>query len=363
MAGGYKLVVGDREYTHADGVIARIESEERREKHSVCVLSAEFLDPQWDLFGKTPDPAFSNVDVKLYLAKAGEARSQQVLCFDGKVTTLAVGYPDRRALTITAHDKSVDARRNKTLQVFKNKSSAQIAEAMCKVYGWELDTRQVASEIARLVTRRVDLGFNPKLNDWDHMQRALAADGLVAHMRGKKVYVTRAPSVQYGTIFNKDQFPVVSLNVTIQHVRGPGGQGDVKGNVYMDGRGTQQALSGSHAKDAAKEKATARTGRMTVAGASTRSGNIPAIEDIAGNKPEFIVDYLRKRKDAAQLVILSAPDFSLLNNARLQGWGGKVDGTWFAESVKHAIAGDGPAQTTIGLMRGASDAAKKGAVT
>lgn len=362
MGAAYKLVVDGAEYTHESTTVARIESEETRDKHSITTLTAELIDPAWDIFSKVKDPAFDDVPIKLYLAKAGEARSQQVLVFDGKLTTMAVGYPERRTLTITAHDRSIDARRQKSFKTFKGKTSLQVAESIAKAYGFSFDTSQVSSILAGLVAREVDIGLNPHLSDWDHVQRALAADGMVAHVKGKKLYVTQAPSVLYGTTFTKDRFPVISLNVTIQHVRGPGGQGDVRGSVFMDGKGTLQALKGADAKAGAKEKAEARTGRRPIGGAATSSNKATHIEDLDGNKPEKVVAFLRKRKDSAQLVTLPCPDLSILNNVKLSGWGGKVDGTWFVESVKNTIVGgDGSAVTTVGIMRGASPGAKKGA--
>jgi phage protein D len=363
VGSAYKLEIDGKAYTHESGVIARIESEESRDKNRVTTLVAELIDPEWELFGKVKDPAFSNVPVKLYLAKAGDTRTNQQLVFDGKATTLAVGYPDRRTFTVTAHDNSIDARRNKAFKTFKGKTSVQVAKSICDQYGFEMDTSQITANLAKLVTRSVDIGLNPRHSDWDHLQRALAADGLVAHVKGKKLWVTQAPSVVYGTVFYKDRFPVVSLNVTISHVRGPGGGGDVKSSqVFMEDKSTLSAVSGTDAKQAAKEKATAKTGRTSVAGAATKSGNMPSIEDIDGNKPDYIVNYLRKRKDTAQMVILAAPDLSVLNNIQMRGWGGKVDGTWFAENVKHIIAGgEGGTVTAVSLMRGPSPGAKKGA--
>lgn len=363
MGAAYKLVVDGTEYTNDSGVVARIESEERREHHAITTLTAELIDPKWDIFSKVKDPAFDNIVVKLYLAKAGDARSQQVLVFDGKLTTMAVGYPERRTLWLTAHDNSIDARRQKSFKTFKGKNSVQVAKSIASLYSFAFDTSQVTDSLANLILREVDMGLNPNLSDWDHLQRALAADGMVAHVKGTKLYVTQAPSVVYATTFSRDRFPVISLNVTVQHVRGPGAQGDVKGStVAFDGKGTQRAIKGADAKAADKEKASSRTGRRPIGGAATTSNNATHIEDLDGNKPEKVVDFLRKRKDSAQLVLLPTPDLSVLNNVRLSDWGGKVDGTWFVEGVKSTIVGgDGSATTTVSLMRGASPGAKKGA--
>ncbi len=113
MGSAYRLEIDGKAYTHESGVVARIECEETRDKHSLTTLTAELIDPDWSLFGKIKDPCFTNVPVLLSLAKAGDTRTQLQNVFDGKVTTLAVGYPERRTLTITAHDKSIDARRKK----------------------------------------------------------------------------------------------------------------------------------------------------------------------------------------------------------------------------------------------------------
>lgn len=367
MGASYKLVVDGTEYTNASGVVARIESEERREKHSITTLTAELLDPEWhaagSAFGKIKDPAFSNVPVKLYLAKAGEARANQVLVFDGKLTTIGVGYPERRSLTLVAHDESIDARRRKSMRVFKGKNAVQVAQAIAREYGFKVDTSQVDELIAGLVVREVDSGITPSLSDWDHLQRSLSADGFVAAVKGKTIHVTRAPSVAYATTFHRGRFPVISLNVSIQHVRGPGKQGDVRtSNVFFDGASTDKALRGTDAKRGDKEQAEARTGRRPVGGAAHSSDAKSHAEDMDGSNPKHTVEWLRKRKDSAQLTIYPAPDLSVLNNVRLADFGAKVDGTWFVESVKHTIAGgDANAVTAVGLVRGASPGALKGA--
>lgn len=362
MSSAYKLTVDGKSYGPESGVVARIEVEERREKHAITTLVAEFIDPEWKMFGEFKDPAFTEVPVELYLQKAGEARSAQTLCFQGKVTTLAAGYPDRRTLVITAHDKSIDLRRRKTLGLFKNKNAVQVAKAIATSYGFEVDTSQVDDLIAGLVLREIDSGITPNLSDWDHLQRALSADGFVAVVRGKKLHVIRAPSVAYGTTFHRDKYPVISFNVTIQHVRGPGKQGDVRGTVYMEGTGTQRAIRDAQDKKRAdKEKADARTPRRPIAGPEKSSSTKSHAEDVKGSDPASVVEQLRKRKDSAQLVIFPAPDLSVLNNVRLADWGAKVDGTWFVESVKHVIAADSSAVTALGLVRGASPGALKGA--
>lgn len=368
MGASYRLVVDGKEYTHASGVVIKIDCEERREKSAITTLTAELLDPEWhdskSIFAQTKDPAFTEVPVKLYLAKAGESRADQVLVFDGKLTTMAVGYPERRVLTLTAHDKSIDARRKKTLNTFKGKNAVQVAQAIARGYGFTVDTSQVDDLIAGLVVREIDNGLTPNLSDWDHLQRALSADGFVAVVRGTKLHVIRAPSVVYATTMERGKFPVTSLNVTIQHVRGPGKQGDVRGSgAWMDSTGTSRAVKGTDAKAADKENAPARTGRAPIAGAATKSGGMPSIEDIDGNKPDAVVKYLRQRKDAAQLTLMAAPDLTVLNSVKLKGWGGKVDGTWFVEAVRNSIVGDGSsALTNVSLVRGASDGAKKGAL-
>lgn len=359
----YKLTVDGKSYGPESGVVARIECEERREKNSITTLTAEFIDPEWKMFGEIKDPAFTEVPVELHLQKAGEARAAQTLCFQGKVTTLSVGYPDRRTLIITAHDKSIDMRRRKTLNTFKGKTSVQVASAIARAYDFEMDTSQIADLIPGLVLREVDSGVTPNLTDWDHLQRSLSADGFVAVMRKNKIHVTRAPSVAYGAMFHKDQFPVISFNVSVQHVRGPGKQGDVHSSVWMEGSGERRAIQGAQDKKRAdKEKADSRTPRRPVAGAEHSTSTKSHAEDDKGSNPAATVEQLRKRKDSAQLIIFPAPDLSVLNNVRLADWGAKVDGTWFVESVKHVVeGGDSSAVTAVGLVRGASPGALKGA--
>lgn len=360
MPQAYSLKLDGKEYTHDSGLIAQISYEEHRDKKRVTTLQAEFLDPQWALFGKIKDPAFSNVPVELYLSKAGQTREQKIKVFDGKLTALAVGYPDRRTLTVTAHDKSIDARRQKTFKVFKGKHGVHIAESIAKAYDLEIDASDITSLLGNIKTREVDIGLGPNLSDWDHMVRALAADGFTAHVRHSKLIISQSPSVRYATTFYRDRFPVVSLNVTVNHVRGPGKGGDVRGTTWMDGQGTAKAVKGSDAKEAAKESAGSRTHRRPIGGAATSTAGAHS-EDLDGNKPENTVAYLRKRKDQAQMVLLASPDLTVMNNVMLSGWGGKVDGTWFLETVRHQVSGDGGAMTTVGMMRGASSGAKKGA--
>ncbi len=356
----YSLKLDNKEYTHDSGIVAEISYEEHRDKARITTLQVSMLDPNWDLFGKIKDPAFSIVPVELSLAKAGQTREQKVKVFEGKVTALSVGYPDRRVLTVTAHDKSIDARRQKSYKVFKGKHGVHVAEAIAKQYDLEIDTSNIVAELSKMKPREVDIGIGPWLSDWDHMTRALAAHGFTAHVKGKKLIISESPSVRYPDIFYKDQFPVVSLNVTVNHVRGPGHGGDVSGTTWMDGQGTSRALKGADAKEGSKEKAGARTHRRPVGGAATSTTGSHT-EDLDGAKPENVVKYLRQRKDQAQMVLLASPDLTVMNNAKLSGWGAKVDGTWFLESVKHMVSGDTGAMTHVSMLRGTSQGAKNGA--
>lgn len=337
----------------------------KKDKRRLSVCTLRIHDPSWStkpvqsLFNALPDPAWSDVPVKVWLAPQGAPRSPTVLVFDGKMTSLQPAFPAPTILTVVATDRSVDARKEAKLRTFANKSSTQIAAAIAKDYGYELDvdTGDVSPK-----QRTHDLGFGGSvgagtLSDWDHLVRALAADGLEVWMRGKTVVVRRTQSNAYPTPFRHGDPGVVFVPM-IEHVRGPGKGGDVKTTVALEDKGTKQAVTGAAATSKAAEAASARTHRQPVSGPLTSTTGAHA-EDIPVSWTNAATQFSR-RKDTGTLTLLPTPDLDMTHVLSLEGWGGKCDGPWFPETIKHTIVGD-RASTVVSVHRKGSASAASAA--
>lgn len=347
--------------------VSQISTEIRKDHRRISTLTALITDPKWltkpldSLFTALPDPAFNDIPCRLWLAPPGSPREPTTLVFDGKLTSLQPSFPAPTLLTVVATDRSIDARKNAQLRTFKNKTSVQIAAEIAKDYSYtlDLDTGDVVPK-----ARAIDLGYGGsvgggKLSDWDHLCRALNADGFEVHMEGTKLVVKRTQSTQYPTTFRHGAPGVLSFVPIIEHVRGPGASGDNKTPVALEDKGTKAAATAT-AQEQAALKASARTHRNPIEGqASTQDGAH------AERPPEVgwtnLATRLNRRKDTATLSLLPTPDLQLQHVVIIQGWGGKCDGPWYADSIRHQIVGSTYAATTVSLHRAASAAAAKSA--
>lgn len=336
------------------GNVIHIDVELKREKHRISVLTCRIHDLKWDIFNALPDPAFSNVPVKLYLAPPGNPRSPTVLVFDGKVTSLQAGYPAVSTLTIVAHDKSIDMRKKAVYRTLRNKTSVQLAQEIAKEYGYTVDV-----DAGSVTVRTTAVEMGAELSDWDHIGRALAADGLYCHMDGSTLRIRQLATKAYPSTFSRDVPPVINLNAQINHVSGPGEGGDTKTPIALENSGTAQAVSSTKA-EADKEAASRRTHRRPVQGADASVEGAHS-EDLGSSPWSNKVTGYRHRKDSATLVLTSTPDLTMLHTVPLAGWGAKVDGTWYPSTIKHTITGAEASLTTVSMERAPSASAAKSA--
>ena len=338
------------EFTPESGRVVSIESTLKIEHHRISTLVAKIHDPDWSIFNSLPDPAYADVPIKLFASRAGSSDMSEYPRFDGKVTELQIGYPAESTLTVTAHDKSVDARKEKQYRTLRGLTSVQLARQIAKVYGFSVD----ASTEALAVTTTKAIHHSMGLTDWDFLGRALSADGLELHwdIHKKAIVIRKGTDLEYPTRIVRGQPPVVRLEVRIMHIGGPGKGGDVNVATHETG-GTELSVSGILARAAKGEKATKVTHRMPIGIGSSTTG--AHSEDARKGSPwSPSVDLKRKRKDTATLTCPLLPDLTLSHRIRLEGWGGKVDGLWEPESVRDVIAGNRFMPTTIELRRPAS---------
>jgi phage protein D len=130
--------------------------------------------------------------------------------------------------------------------------------------------------------------------------------------------------------------------------------GDIKGTVALQDRGTKQAITGASASAKTAEAAGARTHRLPIAGQKSGTDGAHA-EDIPAGWTN-VATQLSRRKDTASLVLDLTPDLYLTHAITLEGWGGKCDGTWYPESIKHSIIGAAAASTSVSIHRKGSTA-------
>lgn len=351
-------------YTQEDQAVQSIEVELKKEKGRSSYLTANIRDPGLKTFGSLPDIAFFDVPVTLYMVEPGKS-STPTLVFDGKMTKLGATWPTPD-IEIVAHDKSIDMRRRAKARTFKNMTSVQIVQKIAAEYGLTVDASALGD--AKLESRRISHGLAPSgivyLSDWEHCLRELESDGLRMHTKGSKIYVEQLPTSVYATTFRPGDGRVVSLNVSINHVRGPGDMGNTKGNVALDHSGTEQAVSGAAAAEANKAKdGDGKTHSHPVGGPSTKTRGAHT-EDTTGARWTNQVTPKRGRKDEATMVLNPTPSLYLTNLVPLAGWGAKIDSNWEVLSIKHVLVpGSGGSNTTATLERGTSKGGAKQAGT
>lgn len=342
-------------FTADTGNVSTIETSLKRDQKRCSYLHAVIVDPGWTIFGALPDPAFANVPVRLYLGPDDSSSPPTTLVFDGKVTLFEAGYPEFESLTIEAHDNTIDLRRQKKYRTFKKKTSVQIAQAICKDYGITVTQDEL---ITLTQLRTITIGM--EISDWDHLCRELNFDGLEVYTKGKTLHIRLAANQVYATTFHKDSAPVVSLKARIPHVSGPGEGGDKKGAIALENAGTYAAAKGGDKTIDDKQGASERTHRRPVgAPAATSTGSHS--EDPGNQGWTNNVVKSKRRKDELTLVCTVIDDIGLQHKAKLAGWGSKIDGEWFIDSIKHVLVGNSYGNTTLDLRRALSSGAAKSA--
>jgi hypothetical protein len=330
------------EWTADSEIVQSIDLDLHREHKRISTLNVRLWDPrqglrQWPLYNALPDPAFTSVPLQLYLADATKTATP-TLVFDGKIASLQPGYPGPSHTSIVAHDKSIDARRQARYKTYHNQSSLQIATQIAQDYGLTVDISQLRN--LTLTQRAIDIGMSTMglghFSDWDHLSRALAVDGLELYMKGAKLYVRESALVTYPTTFTPDDGNVISMEVTTNYVGVPGAGGQAKGPQPGGNKGSVPAATGSVAAEAVKEGSTNTTHRSPPAGA--KSGHAGAHTESKSSLTAYSAQR-RKRKDEATLTMRLTPDIGMQHLIALSGWGLKIDGTWYIESIHHSIAG------------------------
>jgi phage protein D len=333
----------------SDEVVTTLSVELKWDHKKVSNAQVELYDKDWVIFNLLPDPAFADIPMRIYMAKAGDQSSISVLIFEGKVTSLQAGFPGPTHVTVAALDKSVDARRQSKYRTFRNKNSVQIAKEIATDYGFTVET---VDDVSFIQSREVDIGA--ELTDWEHLCRALSSDGLMAVMDGTKLKIALRSSKNYGSVFQKGEHPVIALEVNVNHVRGSGEGGDVKNNIgWQDGK-TIKAVT-----DAASDNVKAKAGKVThrIPVRAAYDDQDAHILSMKGSAYANDVARLRRRKDDASLNCYAVPDVTLFDYIELKGWGTKVDGIWFIETIKHGWLGADTPTTTMSLIRSKSHGA------
>lgn len=369
MAQAYRLEVAapktntvnefTQQFTPDTRNVISIQTELKKEKGRISYLTAAIFDPGLAIFSALPDPAFSDIPVRLYLAKPGDPLSISTLVFEGKATSYHMNFPGPETTTIVAHDTSIDARKQKLYRTFHNKTSIQILKAVAKDYGYEVEVGDLGELVP--VQRTIDMGA--ELSDWDHVSRACSVDGLELVHKGNKVTVRQSVKIAYPT-FRKDQSPVIRLEAQINHI---GSGTPNKQMANLEGEGTAKAIAGKLSAEAAKTGAKDRTHRTDPQGAPSASSTADQSQQTAHHEDARAKAWTnkvvqgRRRKDEATLHLTATPDFTMNHVANLEGWGAKIDRTWWPESIKHTITGQDYASTAISLCGSPSGAAIKAA--
>lgn len=349
-------------WTGDSETVQAIDVELHREHKHVSCVTVKLWDPRqatqmWPIYNALPDPAFTNVPFKVALASNDGGPSSLRTVFDGQLTSLQAGYPGPSHTTLVAHDKSIAARRQARYKAYHGKTSVQIAQQIASDYGLTLDSSALTGLI--LKQRAIDLGASTvglgHFSDWQHLVRALAVDGLELYVKGSKIFVRQVATTVYPTTFSPDDGNVIALDVMTNHVCGPGAGGQAKSPMPGASKGTTLAATGSVAQEAIKEGSVSVTHRTPPQGA--QQGHTGAHTESSRSLTAF-AGQRRRRKDIVNLTLRLTPDIGMQHVIALKGWGLKIDGNWFIETIHHSLVGQA-GSTTLHLTNKPSDGSEK----
>jgi len=349
-------------WTGDSEVVDSIEVELHREHKHISMLKVQLWDPKtngqyFPIYNALPDPAFADVPCKLSIAKPDGGPSTLATVFDGKLTSLQAGYPGPTHTTIVAHDKSISARLQARYKAYHGKTSVQIAQQIAKDYGYDIDVTALAG--LTLTQRAIDLGASTlglgAFSDWNHLVRALAVDGLELYFKGSKMYVRQVATTVYPTTFSPDDGNVISIDVCTNHVGSPGAGGQSKTPTPGGNKGSTLSATGGTAQEAVKEGSTATTHRTPPQGA--KQGHSGAHTESSRSLTAYAAQR-RRRKDTVNLTLRLTPDIGMQHLIQLKGWGQKIDGGWYIETIAHSLAGNA-GTTTLHLTNKPSDGSQK----
>lgn len=351
------------EFNNASGNIQRLEIQQKAEGNYLSHLTAQIFDPGFAIFNKLPDPAFSSVTVKLYLAQPGQ-NSTTNLAFEGLLDRTSIGFPAPDTLQLLALDKSIAMRRNARHKTFKGKHAVGIAVAVAGTYGFDLDIDSgisLSSLTVQSTNTAVAKNDGPFFSDWDRIKAALHNDGLYAFMYGNKIFIRQLSNVVYPLTFQNRTYPVRSGSFSLNHV---GNHSTVK---YEFGAGT---TTGGTKQYDAKAPSPANSPVNPVGGPDASKASQAHTEVPADKQQVNRITLTKGRKDEGEITCDLLPDYNLWHIAKIKGWGARIDSDatskdkdqlWRTIGVRHVlIPGDaGVEQTIISLKRGASTKAKQ----
>lgn len=325
-----------------DHSLSEVTVELHKEKRAIGNLVAVIhCDNVWRLLDQMPDIAFDNIPCVLYMSKPGSPEKVTHKVFDGKVTAYDPRYPEN-ILTITAHDKSIDARKSKTYQTFKKLTSVQIAERVAKIYGYDVDQAGVTAELKQ---RNISTGHGDD-SDWDHMARELAMDGLEFYVKGNKLKIRNIAKKRYPVVFGRLDPVIRDFQAKIAHVRGPGSSGNIKNTAALATGGDAKALDGARAQAVDKQQGGEHRTHRRPTGTTSDGAHLGD-----ASKWTAYAGLKYRRQDEATMVIDPTPDITLDHYASLDDFGEKIDGDWEIRSIRHALLSGGGSATTLNIQR------------
>lgn len=349
-------------WTAESEIVQSIDVELHREHKHISLVTIRLWDPRdgnrmWPIYNALPDPSFADVPLKVSLVDPRQGPSSIKTVFDGKITSLQPGYPGPSHTSIVAHDKSISARLQARYKTYKGKTSVQIAQQIAKDYGMDVDVSALTGLV--LTQRAIELGSATvglgAFSDWNQLIRALAVDGLELYVKGSKLYIRQSASLLYPTTFSPDDGNVITFEATTNHVSSPGAGGQSRSPVPGGNKGTTNSATGTVAQEAAKEKSAETTHRTPPQGA--KQGHTGAHTESSRSLTAY-AGQRRKRKDEVQLTLRLTPDIGMQHLISLKGWGLKLDGYWYIETIHHSIA-DNAGTTQLHLTNKPSDGSSK----
>lgn len=337
--------------TSQDRSISSVTCDMRKEdKRDLSYLEIKLRDFNSRVLDAVPDPSFSDTPMRFYMTEPG--RDQPTLVWDGFVTRLAGKYPEED-MEIIGHDKSIKMRRTAKMRALKKLNPVEAAKKVAQDYGIDCD---VDIGDVSLKARAMSMSFpgfgKESWSDWDFVKAMLSSTGLTCHVHKGKMIIRQTSVEVFPITFRPKDGRFVSFNFSINHVKSPGGQGNVAGSVFMENKGTEKALKGTGAKIAAKQvDGAARTPRRMLGG-PTGDATVN-IEDSAAPYSNDVVKR-QGRKDDGTLTLNPTPGIFLHHLVDIQGCSHKVDGKWEVMGVKHVLVPQGDESTTLLLARGVS---------
>lgn len=331
--------------------IASVTCDMRKEdKRDLSFLEIKLRDVNSRILDAIPDPSFADVPMRFYMTEPGH--EQPTLVWEGIVTRLAPNFPDGD-LELVGHDKSIKMRKQAKVRAFKKMSPVDAAKKIASEYGL---TSDIDIGDLSLQTRAFMMSFpgfgKESFSDWDFIKAQLLSVGLTPHVHKGKMYVRQTAVEVYPVTFRPGDGRFISLKASINHVKGPGDNGNVDSTVAFENSGTAKALKGTSAKIAEKQQGgSAKTPRSMLGGATGS-----ATEGGADNAAPYANDVVKRqgRKDDATLTLNPTPGVFLHHLVDIAGCARKIDGKWEVMGVKHVLVPESEETTTLLLARGVS---------